>query len=62
MEQRKESSHDAPAAREGTEVLLARLTPAQQLEFWRVTASLAIACSEAIRHVLEAMAGPAPTE
>lgn len=62
MQQRKKSSHDAPAASEGMEDLIARLTPAQQIEFWRVTASLAIACSEAIRQVLEAMAGPAPAE
>ncbi len=62
MQERKESSHDAPAASEGMEDLVARLTPAQQLEFYRVTASLAIACSEAIRQVLEAMAGPAPAE
>ena len=62
MKLEKESSQERPLAREGTESLVARLTPAQQLEFYRVTAGLAIACSEAIRQVLEAMAGPAPTE
>jgi hypothetical protein len=62
MEQRKEASQEGPAAREGMEALVARLTPAQQQEFYRVTASLAIACSEAIRQVLEAMAGPAQAE
>ncbi|HSJ52925.1 MAG TPA: hypothetical protein VLC52_04190 [Anaerolineae bacterium] len=60
MEQREEASQQGLAAGQGMEALVARLTPAQQIEFYRVTASLAIACSEAIRQVLEAMAGPAP--
>ncbi len=62
MEQGKEAWHEGPGAREGMEALVARLSPAQRLEFYRVTASLAVACSEAIRQVLEAMAGPAPAE
>jgi hypothetical protein len=56
------STKAAPAwpGAENMESLVARLTPAQQQEFYRVTAALAIACAEAIRQVLEAMAGPAP--
>jgi hypothetical protein len=62
MEQSREASPAGPAARENLEALVARLTPAQQQEFYRVTAGLAVACAEAIRQVLEAMAGPAPAE
>lgn len=62
MEQEKEASHERSATREGSEALVARLTPAQQQELYRLAASMAIAFSEAIWHVLEAMAGPAPAE
>ena len=60
MELGKERSPREPAAPESAEALVARLTPAQQQEFYRVTAGLAIAFAEAMRQVLEAMAGPAP--
>jgi hypothetical protein len=62
MEQQLEASPHGPAAREGSEALVARLTPAQQQEIYRVAASMAIAFADAIWHVLEAMAGPAPAE
>ena len=62
MEQGEEALQQGPVARESTEALIARLSPTERHELNRVAASLAIACSEAIRQVLEAMAGPAPAE
>lgn len=62
MEQSEQRSQAGPVAGESMEDLVARLTPVQQQEFYRVTASLAIACCHAIQQVLEAMAGPTPAE